>query len=1225
MARRKPSRLKVLQVVHAFPPEGRGGTESYVFEATSALRQAGLDARVLAGSMEPRSPAVLVEGEHEGVPVIRLHREGLFLDNWEKSYDPAAAALFDSVLAASRPDVVHVHHWIRLSRNLVEIAAARGIPAVVTLHDATASCPRVFRVRDETLCHRPLSVESCHACVPRPGWMSDAECAEEIDAYRDDYARELDLAAAVIVPSAAHRDFLSRELGRPAEAFRVVPHGRLERDRPERLPHRERKGPIRLGFWGQLASYKGYHLLLDALKRLPPEVRDRFEVVCSGTASDPDYRRRLDWLSSGIAVTEHGAFTPRDLTASAIDLAVLPSIASESFSFVLDEAFELGVPALVPDRGALAERLGGAGATFEAESPEALAALLRKIAADPGMIDAWRERFPELTPMAVHAVALAALYEEVGGARRRKTAPDPAVATARLARLARRVEARTQELDRASALAADRAGQLARKEEDLAGFERSIALHEQERDTEKAELAAASSRLEQETSTRDRLISDLRKAIAEHQAEIVRRETELGGFQRSSAELRAEVSRLDREVRAQVAARASAEGQWTATLAEHRQALDRHAAALAAGQKRGALLEAAVNESRAKVEEALAQARSLAAELTVVQTTAAAAADARAAAERDAALLDAARSEEQGEIASWRDRTFRAEAAIESIRGAYDATAASVGAVRQELQEVRGRLQGLEDDGRRIAEMQARAAAALALTPREDGDRVAAAADLAGAVTEQQGRIDELRAWLRASNGTASGAEVLERLDALPRRLRVLLVIHDFLPYHAAGSEVYTYQLAKALQARSDVEILFAENRPGRPQYEARRDEWDGIPVTEVVHHGAWPDFRSTYEDPRMEARFDEVLDRFRPDVVHVQHTKFFGVGILRRAARRGIPVVYTLHEYMLLCGRDGQLLQANLERCQQPEVGKCAECLAPTLAESGLASRAVQALGRGLARALPGKLKELGTRIERRAAVRYVTPAGPARRRELVAGRERAIRGALEHVDLFLAPSEFLRKTFVDSGFVRPDRIVVSRYGQDLSRFKALPRTPSANLRVGFLGTIAAYKGVEVLVDALNRLEGHPVEGRIHGVTEFFPDFVAALRKRITNPKVRLLGRYENKDVGRILSEMDVLVVPSLWWENSPITIHEAFLAGVPVIASNQGGMAELVQHGKNGALFQIGEPADLARVLLRFVADRSLAAALRPRRESIRDIREDALWTEGQYRRLIAAKAPR
>jgi glycosyltransferase involved in cell wall biosynthesis len=70
---------------------------------------------------------------------------------------------------------------------------------------------------------------------------------------------------------------------------------------------------------------------------------------------------------------------------------------------------------------------------------------------------------------------------------------------------------------------------------------------------------------------------------------------------------------------------------------------------------------------------------------------------------------------------------------------------------------------------------------------------------------------------------------------------------------------------------------------------------------------------------------------------------------------------------------------------------------------------------------------------------------------------------------------------------------------------------------------------------------------------------------------------------------------------------------------------MAEMVQDGRNGFLFRIGDAADLARVLLRFVADPSLVRSLRPRRESIRDIREDAVWTEGQYRRLIAAKAAR
>src|SRR5436190_13011065 len=102
------------------------------------------------------------------------------------------------------------------------------------------------------------------------------------------------------------------------------------------------------------------------------------------------------------------------------------------------------------------------------------------------------------------------------------------------------------------------------------------------------------------------------------------------------------------------------------------------------------------------------------------------------------------------------------------------------------------------------------------------------------------------------------------------------------------------------------------------------------------MHHGAFPDFRSTYLDARMEERFEEALDAFRPDVVHVQHTKFFGVGILERAAERGIPIVFTLHEYMLLCARDGQMLQESLERCDQPEPGKCGECMGDKLVASG-------------------------------------------------------------------------------------------------------------------------------------------------------------------------------------------------------------------------------------------------------------------------------------------------
>jgi glycosyltransferase involved in cell wall biosynthesis len=1208
--------MRILQVVHGFAPECRGGTESYVLEATLALRAAGHDVSVLSGSLEPKTPAQLVSGEHDGIPVTRLHRSGLFLDRWEKSYDPEAALLFERFLASSRPEVVHVHHWIRLTRNLVEIAAAQGVPAVVTLHDAMVSCPRVFRVREEALCHRPLSPESCEHCVPRGPTLEDAECRDEIEAYRRDFERELDLASALIVPSRAHQEFLSRELGRPAASFRVIPHGRLERDRPGPVGERSRGPAIRLGHWGHLEPYKGYHLILEALRLLTAAERRRFEVVSFGVASDPEYRRRLDALSEGIAVTERGRYTPPDLASVPFDLAVVPSLASESFSFVLDEAFELGVPALVPDQGALAERVARAGATFEAGSAAALAARLREVLADPGILDRWTAAIPALVPMRDHAEVLGRIYRGAVRHGRDPVPPDPARAAERLVRISRRLEDRTRALEQAKALAAGRTEELGRKEHDLGEFTRSIDEH-------RKALAGKDA-----AHARDLLRKD--EEIAALAADLRRRDEVIAAFQKSVEEHKAEIARLQDAARRVQEDTRRAEDVWKRTVAEHQRSIALHAEAVAAREKdvsaargRAEALASEIAAFERKVSSAQEESRSLAAEVEALQAAAASAAAARKRAEDEAAALDAARAEDQRQVEDWRRRARSTEAASAVLEATLAATRGSLEALRKDLDEARRRADAAEDDARRVDDLAARGAASLALPERPDGDRVARAADFVGAVLAQQETLGELRDWLGSMNGAGRAAEVLRRLDALPRKLRVLMVIHDFLPYHAAGSEVYTYQLAKALAARHDVELVFCENRPERPQYETRRGTYEGLPFTEIVHHAAFPDFRSTYVDRAMEQRFDAVLDRFRPDVVHVQHTKFFGVGILGRAARRGIPVVFTLHEYMLLCAREGQMLREDLARCDLPDTATCAECMGAKLVEPGPLAAGAGKVGRGLTKVLPGALKEVGTRIERRAAVRHSKEVAPARRAALIAEREATVREALTHVDLFLAPSEFLMRTFVASGFVPADRIVVSRYGQDLSRFRDAPKVRTGTLRVGYLGTIAAYKGVHVLVDALNRLSAQPVEGLIHGVTEFFPGFVRDLEARITNPKVRVLGRYDNKDVGRVLAGMDVLVVPSLWWENSPITIHEAFLAGVPVVASDQGGMKELVEDGGCGFTFRIGDAADLARVLMRFVADPTLLDRLKPRRESIRDIREDALCTEGRYRRLISEKA--
>jgi glycosyltransferase involved in cell wall biosynthesis len=192
------------------------------------------------------------------------------------------------------------------------------------------------------------------------------------------------------------------------------------------------------------------------------------------------------------------------------------------------------------------------------------------------------------------------------------------------------------------------------------------------------------------------------------------------------------------------------------------------------------------------------------------------------------------------------------------------------------------------------------------------------------------------------------------------------------------------------------------------------------------------------------------------------------------------------------------------------------------------------------------------------------------------------SVRQALAEVDRFLAPSRFLRERFIEFG-IPAEKILYKDNGFDLAQFRSVRRPPPYGRRVVFayIGTLVEHKGVHVLIEAFNRLGPAAAELRIHGDLHVFPQYTAQLRALATHPEITFAGVFDNREVGRILAEVDALVVPSLWFENSPLTIHEALLAGVPVIASRLGGMAEYVEHGRTGLLFRPGDAEDLCTQL--------------------------------------------
>ncbi|MEZ6194361.1 MAG: glycosyltransferase [Planctomycetota bacterium] len=510
--------MKILQVIHGFPPQFRGGTELYLRGLCRELRHLGQDLQVFAGTTHSADAARVEHYDFDGMQVAQLVLSGSYLEHWTRSYSPEAARLFADELRRVRPDVVHVHHWFRLSRNLLETCYRLGIPAVCTLHDLYATCPSFFRVVKGSFTEAPLDDDVWVESLPRLPWMSDAEVRDELDRFAEDFANEMALAHRVIVPSAAHGALVSKLIAIPPERLVVLPHGTITPPPPPAPPRGKRPAdaPIRLGYWGHLFRMKGPHLVLEALRRLPDP--RRFELHVWGQVVEPGYRRVLDAAGEGLEIRWHGAFTPEDIEKVELDLAVLPSSCSESFSFVLDEAFRLGLPAIVSDRGALAERIGEAGAVFRPESSEDLARVLGEVAADPARLARWRKAVPELHSMADHAREMLELYAEV--ARRRdmsRLAPDLGLPARRTEALARRVR------DRESAMFAY-LGRIKREEgrgdhyekvvEEMIAKEHALGARANEAE---AELATA----RRVAAERARLVEALGREIADLRAALV--------------------------------------------------------------------------------------------------------------------------------------------------------------------------------------------------------------------------------------------------------------------------------------------------------------------------------------------------------------------------------------------------------------------------------------------------------------------------------------------------------------------------------------------------------------------------------------------------------------------------------------------------------------------------------------------------------------------------------
>jgi glycosyltransferase involved in cell wall biosynthesis len=359
---------------------------------------------------------------------------------------------------------------------------------------------------------------------------------------------------------------------------------------------------------------------------------------------------------------------------------------------------------------------------------------------------------------------------------------------------------------------------------------------------------------------------------------------------------------------------------------------------------------------------------------------------------------------------------------------------------------------------------------------------------------------------------------------------RILVMAHAHPDFSLGGGELAAYQLFKAYREQPDVEEAWFLGRADRGRGASgaitlrRPNEylWE-----QAVHD--WHLMKAVHQDS-LTTWFADLIRGLKPTVVHTHHYAHLGLEYLRviKQVDPSIRIVMTLHEYMAICSNNGQMVKAGSSKlCSRESFDECSKCF-------------------------------------------------PSKTPEDFWLRKQYFQRHFEFVDQFIAPSEFLRQRYIDWG-LDPEQIVVIENGQ--ADEAPLPPRPlkegETRNRFAFFGQINPFKGLDVVLEALTEMpkaERKNIVLEVHGANlehqpQEFQDRIEKLRAPlIKQGVVQWVGPYQPDELRARMAAVDWVVVPSIWWENSPMVIQEAMVHGRPLLVSDIGGMREKVKDGVTG-----------------------------------------------------------
>jgi glycosyltransferase involved in cell wall biosynthesis len=439
-----------------------------------------------------------------------------------------------------------------------------------------------------------------------------------------------------------------------------------------------------------------------------------------------------------------------------------------------------------------------------------------------------------------------------------------------------------------------------------------------------------------------------------------------------------------------------------------------------------------------------------------------------------------------------------------------------------------------------------------------------------------------------------------------------LHVPYTFFPDEAGGTEVYVARLVAAMRDRGFEGMVAA---PGD------RDcayEYEGIDVHRFKK-APQSRFGYAYGEPDEVAAesFRALLRRIQPDIVHLHaNTSAVSERIVDAAHGAGANAVFTYHTPAVSCLRGTMMHMGNTPCDGALNVSRCTVC---TLQKHGvpawfgnILSRVPVGLGRGMANS--GLAGDVVTAL---------------RMTELAAEVHARFRSLMQKIDCVVVVCQWAMDALIANGVPR-SKLVLCRQG--VAGARVLPgdaripnRRDSDNrpLRLSYFGRIDRAKGLDIVIEALNRIPNVPVTLNVHGILQPGSDLYAAKLKNAAGPRVYFRDALPPDAVSHAMADSDFIVVPSRCLETGPLVVYEAFAVGTPVVGAHLGGIAELVTDEVDGVLVGPNDSQTWAQTISELAADRPRVERLKSGVRPPRTMANVADEMAAHYRSLLGVNA--